>query len=533
MRKRIVGYTLVVFLLVTSFFLPAAVMLHNKDDEIQRTEILNNEQKINAALKMLIEQKTNRLVADLLYIADTLRQADNGATTEAGLQHNWVAFANREKVYDQICYLDMEGNEKMRVNYMQDGAYAVDPSALQNKADSDYFTDSVYIGVRHIYISQLELSVEQDRIEQPQKPTICVAMPYYDYNGEQQGVVVLNYLANDILAQTQNIAEASVGQIYLLNAKGYWLFHSQDDGKEWGFMYPDRGNVSFAVEYPEEWKNISLLNSETFITENGLFNDTRLFGKGDVFAGQSGYTLVLGQGDFIIVSHVPATSSAGNLFLQNVWSVVGRTIQHNTMVLLLLFVISVLIAVYLVFQRKEQERIHYFSEYDAMTGIYNRRAGLERLQKLRENAKKTGQTMSLCFVDINGLKQVNDQLGHEKGDELIQTIAGAMQASVRASDVLIRLGGDEFLAVLVGLDAAKAEIIWGRIREKLGQLNEAEKRPYVISASHGIIEILPSNADTSDEMIKLADQKMYDEKRKLSPELTMLREDLRGAGDTP
>ncbi len=160
-----------------------------------------------------------------------------------------------------------------------------------------------------------------------------------------------------------------------------------------------------------------------------------------------------------------------------------------------------------------KEKIKYFSEYDAMTGVLNRRAGFELLNKIYRDFMKDKGKVSICFSDINGLKEVNDNLGHEVGDELILTIVDQIKKNIRESDFIIRLGGDEFLIIFVGSDIVQAESIWNRIHDDFRKINEMENRKYIISASHGIEEFKFNSDEYIDEIINLADEKMYNEKR--------------------
>jgi diguanylate cyclase (GGDEF)-like protein len=96
--------------------------------------------------------------------------------------------------------------------------------------------------------------------------------------------------------------------------------------------------------------------------------------------------------------------------------------------------------------------------------------------------------LSLCFIDINGLKEVNDQLGHQFGDELIVSTVDGIKVEIREEDFIIRMGGDEFLVVFNGIDCETAEKVWMRIKHRYDQINIEENRKYMISVSHGIVD---------------------------------------------
>ena len=192
-------------------------------------------------------------------------------------------------------------------------------------------------------------------------------------------------------------------------------------------------------------------------------------------------------------------------------------------VFLLFLMLAGTISVFLEMRHRASDKVRYFSEYDTMTGIYNRRAGLEKLQQMYRENKKTGQALSLCFIDINGLKEVNDHLGHEAGDELITGVVGGIRACIRAQDMAARLGGDEFLLVLRGVDEAGAEEIWTRISARYEEINQSAQKPYLVSASHGIEMVCGTVPDDIDMALNRADQKMYEEKRRIKQNFSVLR----------
>ena len=125
--------------------------------------------------------------------------------------------------------------------------------------------------------------------------------------------------------------------------------------------------------------------------------------------------------------------------------------------------------------------------YDGLTKVYNRRSGIPKLSKMLDGIDSINVTMSLCYVDIDGLKQVNDALGHKYGDDLILTVIGVIKRLIREDDFVIRLGGDEFLIVFKNADINVAKNIWNRISEAYCEINKSLEKPYIISVSHGIV----------------------------------------------
>ena len=198
-------------------------LLQYKINEVKKSELLKSEQNIVGVENTIIFNKINRISGDLLYVADCLRLNDKGTKDYKEAEKQWIAFSNRKTLYDQIRFIDVEGNEVIRVNYYQSGAVLVDKDDLQNKKDRYYFTDTINLKESEIYISKLDLNIENNVIEEPIKPMIRISMPYYDSEGELQGIVILNYLANDLLNQIEKVASTSNGKFFLLNADGYWI----------------------------------------------------------------------------------------------------------------------------------------------------------------------------------------------------------------------------------------------------------------------------------------------------------------------
>ncbi|MCB2290810.1 diguanylate cyclase [Clostridium sp. CS001] len=167
------------------------------------------------------------------------------------------------------------------------------------------------------------------------------------------------------------------------------------------------------------------------------------------------------------------------------------------------------------------EMSQYFNEmmYDQLTKTFNRRSGLAKLSKMLQYDNRRRLEMSLCFIDVNGLKMVNDQLGHKFGDELIVSAIDCIKQEIRNDDFIIRMGGDEFLIVFKGINEEVSEKVWDRINNRYQVINENEDRAYIISVSHGIVEYDNFEKSEVELLIKNADDKMYLEKRHIKEEL--------------
>ncbi|MGM0501955.1 MAG: ABC transporter substrate binding protein [Bacillota bacterium] len=163
-------------------------------------------------------------------------------------------------------------------------------------------------------------------------------------------------------------------------------------------------------------------------------------------------------------------------------------------------------------KKAEQELLSY-ANYDHLTGVYNRRRGLVILEQNERIAMREELELTVCFIDINNLKFVNDNYGHEQGDEMIKMVVQVIESQVREIDNIIRLGGDEFLISFPNCSKKQAESIWQRIVEEFKKINQGSDFPYRIIVSHGIAQY--SEVDTIENLINLADERMYQEKKEL------------------
>ena len=159
--------------------------------------------------------------------------------------------------------------------------------------------------------------------------------------------------------------------------------------------------------------------------------------------------------------------------------------------------------------KKQYEMLEYYAETDPMTGMLNRRTGILMLEKELARLSRNGSPLSVCFFDIDGLKMVNDTYGHMEGDILIVSIALAVESIIRESDIMCRMGGDEFLIVFPNCTEVGADKIVRKIIDEINVSEALSGKPYKHSFSYGIVE-LPAGAESNaNDVIRLADQKMY------------------------
>ena len=160
------------------------------------------------------------------------------------------------------------------------------------------------------------------------------------------------------------------------------------------------------------------------------------------------------------------------------------------------------------------DKLYQFATYDELTGVYNRRVGMEFLKQELKKMRRGQSFLSICYIDINNLKIVNDNFGHDAGDNLILAIVEDIKSAMRESDILSRIGGDEFLLIFPGCKLSEVKSIWRRVQKSMRERNNKFENKYTISASYGFAETNSENILYIDELIQVADKKMYAHKRR-------------------
>jgi diguanylate cyclase (GGDEF)-like protein len=167
--------------------------------------------------------------------------------------------------------------------------------------------------------------------------------------------------------------------------------------------------------------------------------------------------------------------------------------------------------------RGRVEELERLVDADTLTPLPNRRCFVRELNRAVQHARRYGTAACLLFVDVDGLKQINDRHGHLAGDAVLIHIASILASMLRATDVIARIGGDEFGLILESLDSQAAADKAARLREAVADHPiEIGGRPVTLSISVGIAELLAE--DDADSFYARADQAMYEQRHQLRSE---------------
>lgn len=159
------------------------------------------------------------------------------------------------------------------------------------------------------------------------------------------------------------------------------------------------------------------------------------------------------------------------------------------------------------------EFLQNLSQIDDLTGLYNRKGFLALADHRRKLALRSREAFSVAFVDLDGLKTINDTLGHDTGDRALIELASVLKESFRQSDILGRLGGDEFAVFIGETDESETESIRSRVQHHLDTYNARPSRSYRLSFSIGITSSSPAEGTDIEALLRRADALMYQHKR--------------------
>jgi diguanylate cyclase (GGDEF)-like protein/PAS domain S-box-containing protein len=263
------------------------------------------------AVRSDVQAATSDLLhlAASVYVLDLLRS--NTPEARAKLADEFISVLKAKKHYDQIRYLDSTGMEVVRVNYNSGLPLAVPDDKLQHKGERYYFTDAVKLDRHRVFVSPMDLNIENGKIEIPLKPMLRFGTPVFDHLGQKKGVILINYYADTIRQNIKQFLVNPDSKPMLVNAQGYWLL-SPDSKDEWGFMYHNERR--FDRRYPDIWGNITQEKTGQISTPQGLFTFITIYPLQKMHISSSGAAKPFGHSKtmvddqmyfWVLLTHIP------------------------------------------------------------------------------------------------------------------------------------------------------------------------------------------------------------------------------------
>ena len=233
----------------------------------------------------------------------------------------------------------------------------------------------------------------------------------------------------------------------------------------------------------------------------------------------------------IFVTGNDASSDIENAYLSGAVDYINKPIVKN----ILISKVRVFLDLWLLRSGLQQEvnqrriaeaRIEHLATHDALTGLLNRRGLQEELEKMVYSFNRQREESAIIYIDLDGFKNINDRFGHDAGDHLLNMMADNFRECVRRTDALARIGGDEFIIIVHQIDDS------GFLVSLMEKLMEAATAPVEydgtlasISASIGVA-MYPAHGDTVDELLRHADQAMYQAKNEGKNTFRFFSEDM-------
>ncbi len=165
-------------------------------------------------------------------------------------------------------------------------------------------------------------------------------------------------------------------------------------------------------------------------------------------------------------------------------------------------------------ERKQmEEKLHALSITDELTGLFNRRGFHTFAEHQLKLSKRLKKGLYMLYADLDNMKYINDTFGHQEGDMVLIETANILKECFRDSDVIARIGGDEFAIIPIGTAEDNVEIIVTRLKEKIAERNATGERKYRLSLSIGTALYDPSAPCSVADLLTKADEAMYEQKR--------------------
>ena len=165
-------------------------------------------------------------------------------------------------------------------------------------------------------------------------------------------------------------------------------------------------------------------------------------------------------------------------------------------------------------RKRAEAAIQTLSLADELTGLYNRRGFLAFCKQHLSSLHRTNKSVALVYADLDGLKVINDSFGHKEGDRALVKTAELLKETFRSSDVLGRLGGDEFTALAVVEPGDGVDQVVARLEQKFANYNALKIAPYKLSISIGVAQFDAEGSQTMEDLMAMADVAMYENKRR-------------------
>jgi hypothetical protein len=263
-----------IFLPIALLLLVLSAFFYQRESSASRERITSREMFSLENRRVTVANLLKAVVSDLriLTALQEMQALPEGASAEAAaaLAAEFLTFSTSRGCYKQISFIDRQGMEIIRVDSHNANAAIAPPQELQLLSNSPLFRDTYRLQAGEFFMSRFTLEMEKGKIAYPQTPLICFGMPVFDRDGRKKGVVLVNYLGDQLLQTLKSPQEENRQSIYLLDSEGYWLLGPSPQ-VEWGFLYPDRKAQTVKTRFPAAWEEICPGESGYYADISGIY----------------------------------------------------------------------------------------------------------------------------------------------------------------------------------------------------------------------------------------------------------------------
>jgi len=408
-----------IFIVVAALFailISFAITYHSKSTiaEIKKNEETVTKQYVNEINRTFIEASDDiRHIASDRNLTDYLETGNNNYKDTFAAE--LIRIAAIKNNFYKLRYIDETGKEKLRVNRQFEKPYSVTEYYLQTKFNRYFFKEAVHTPENSIYISPMDLNVENGIIDVPLKPTIRFCVNLFDSKNDNKGIFAINYSLYDLFSRITKDSKASNGIPMLVNSDGYWLLGNSEN--EWGFMLDERKNMKFPARYAQEWQEITSAEDGQTETENGLFTYKTIHIMNNI--EDSIPTANNNIRIFIVQQITPET-------LKNL----KKSKAYDMALMVMLIIIASTIPAWLISEqyakRRLRENIKKIGEgFDIGTELPGKMSFFETLSDTVEDAAKQNASCGLILIELSNWKDIMQQHGIETTANIWADIADA------------------------------------------------------------------------------------------------------------
>ena len=308
-----------------------------------------------------------RFLSTHSHVLDVLENNDREAKDLLG--YDLASFIIHMQSYDQVRLLNKHGKEVMRVNSHHGEVSLVPENKLQDKSKHAYFKQAIAMHKGGVFVSRLNLNIEEGGIQRPFKPVLRFSAPVLNREGEPVGVFVFNYAADTFINHFKESGHSFREKI-IVDENGHYLFSSEPE-KMWGSVLPEREHFSLKSDSPEFWQYMMNNKKGQLLTDDGLFN----FAMINPYSIISQMPVPEGMQHFFIISHMTPET----LELQ-----INNSEGHFTIMIIILMLYWAYVA--LLWLRSETKREKAFEDLEDT--LIEKRALLQQQMHIQENERR-------------------------------------------------------------------------------------------------------------------------------------------------